>query len=228
MLRAVLELRRLTPPRSARKAPGAKAPAVKGPAAAGLPEESSAELEDLWSDDPFGWGTILAWALVHALGEVAGDSDAPQRSRSWIDELLLGKIVAGTLQGLGLEEGRAWRAVALLKILTVHQGWFRIELGEPAALYGILGRLLADTEVQQYLQVHRHEATLWFNKESLDELLRGLLAVAAVEALASAPDPATGESRMTERSVLIRRLRQAETRSGYRLEQLLAAAAPKE
>jgi hypothetical protein len=180
----------------------------------------------LVSENPYGRGSLLAWVFVHDLGSIAGGTDSPQRSRSWIDELLLGKLIAGALLGLGLEEGSAWRAVGLVKILTEHQGWFDGLRGESAEAYQVLERLLADNDVQQFLQVHRHEGILWFNKESFDELLAGLLAVAVVDARASAPDPRSAAKRIRVRRDLIHRLQSAEESSGYRVEQLLAGAAP--
>jgi glycosidase len=196
-------------------------------AADGSPGEGLARgLEALTREQRYGWGSLLAWVFVHGLGGIAGGADCPQRSRSWIDELLLGKLIAGALQGLGLEEGQAWRAVALVKILTAQQGWFQGPGGRAIGAYQVLESLLADTDVQLFLQVHRHEGILWFNKESFDELLGGLQAVAVVDALASAADPRQLSRWIEERRELARRLQSAEDRSGYRVEQLLAWATP--
>jgi hypothetical protein len=84
--------------------------------------------------DPATWGTLLGWWCVHSLGKVAGEAATAsrhlqgetgfaERSRSWIDEWLLGKVLVITLQDLGLDENMAWRAVAVIKLLTSHQEW---------------------------------------------------------------------------------------------------------
>ncbi len=79
-------------------------------------------------DDPLAWGTLLAWLFTHALGQVVTEeverSQGAAQSRSWMDEWLLGKLVAGTLQDLGLDEGAAWWSVGLVKILISHQRWY--------------------------------------------------------------------------------------------------------
>ncbi|MBN1836434.1 MAG: alpha-amylase, partial [Spirochaetales bacterium] len=210
------------------------------PAGTELPPRQRAtlarELEALLADEPYGWATLLAWVFVHALGtavppapgEVAHGIDAPdsaQRSRSWIDELLLGKLIAGTLQELGLEPGRAWRAVALLKILTVHQRWFAVGEAEPAEAYRVLERLLGDLEVQEFLQVHRHDGILWFNRESFEELLRALLAVGAIQSLTAAAERPQAREGVGECLALFAQLREAQEKSGYQVEKLLSAAA---
>ena len=195
------------------------------------------ELEPLASDRTYGLGALLAWVFVRELGAIVTPEDAPQRSRSWIDEWLLGKLIAGVLQELGLEEGRAWRAVALVKVLTEHQRWFESAEGRLDSPYRVLERLLADTEVQQFLHVHRHEGILWFNQESFGELLRGLLAVAVIDALAAGAGAGGGAGgasagassqaaarQILERYELVRRLRAAERQSGYQLEGLLSSA----
>jgi glycosidase len=69
------------------------------------------------------WGTLLGWWCVHSLGKVAGEVGLAERSRSWIDEWLLGKVLVITLQDLGLGDNEAWRAVAVIKLLTSHQAW---------------------------------------------------------------------------------------------------------
>ncbi|HZG69306.1 MAG TPA: hypothetical protein VEZ12_21410, partial [Herpetosiphonaceae bacterium] len=53
--------------------------------------------------DPAVWGALLSWLFTQSLGRVAGEEGYEQQSRTWIDEWLLGKIIAGTLQDLGLD-----------------------------------------------------------------------------------------------------------------------------
>jgi glycosidase len=89
--------------------------------------ECAAALDELQAglgDDPATWGTLLGWLFVHSLAKVVDEAGFEQQSRSWVDEWLLGKIIAGTLRDLGLDEAAAWQAVALIKLLTTHQRWF--------------------------------------------------------------------------------------------------------
>jgi hypothetical protein len=168
----------------------------------------------------FTWAALLSWLLVHALGKIMNETDHAQHSRSWIDEWLLGKLLVPTLQELGLAEGEAWRCIALVKILTSHQEWFEPQDGQPPTTRGILVRLLTDREVQEYLQVNRHQGVLWYNAESFDELIAGLRIVAAVDALAAAKQKEIRQ-RLVDRSELINRIEEAGERSGYQIEQLL-------
>ncbi|MEE9616239.1 MAG: alpha-amylase family glycosyl hydrolase, partial [Anaerolineae bacterium] len=93
----------------------------------GLRAGPSAPLRAGLRDDPAAWATLLGWLFTHALGKVVDEAAFARISRSWIDEWLLGKIIAVALQDLGLDDGAAWQAVTTIKILTSHQRWFETE-----------------------------------------------------------------------------------------------------
>jgi hypothetical protein len=169
-------------------------------------------------DSPATWGTLLTWVLVHALGKIMGEAGFEQQSRSWIDEWLLGKIVAGVLRDLELDEAAAWRAVTIVKLLTAHQSWFVAK--RP---HQVLEQLLQDDEVQQFMQVNRYQDVLWFNKEAFEELLEWLLLAAAVQ-LSADPGHTLNEAAKEIAACrgVTRKLRRAEKKSGYQVERMLA------
>jgi hypothetical protein len=149
-----------------------------------------------------------------------GEAGYEQQSRSWIDEWLLGKIVAGVLGDLGLDEAAAWRAIAVVKLVTAHQRW-----SVAKRPHQVLEGLLQDDEVQQFMQVNRYQDVLWFNKEAFEELLEWLLLVAAVQVSAEpgqAPDEAAAE--IAACYGVIKKLERAEKKSGYQVEKLLELA----
>ncbi len=171
-------------------------------------------------DTPTTWGTLLAWVLVHSLGKIMGEVGFEQQSRSWIDEWLLGKIVAGVLRDVGLDEGAAWHAVAVVKLLTAHQRW-----AVAKRPHQVLEELLQDDEVQQFMQVNRFQDVLWFNKEAFEDLLEWLLLAAAVQVGAD-PGHTLGEAAKEIAACygVTRKLRRAEKKSGYQVEKLLEMA----
>ncbi len=176
-------------------------------------------------DDPAYWGTLLGWTFTHALGKVVADEDYPAQSRSWLDEWLLGKLLAGALQDLGLDEGGAWWAVGAIKVLVSHQDWCDVEAAPEAAAYPVLRRWLGDSEVQQFLQVNRYRDELWFNHEAFGQLLDWLETIAAIDIGA---DPslteAESETRLAACRDIVDRLRAAEEASEYQVSKLLEAA----
>ncbi|HUV91340.1 MAG TPA: hypothetical protein VMY80_16935, partial [Anaerolineae bacterium] len=177
------------------------------------------------------WGTLLGWLFVHALGKVLDGAEFEQISRSWSEEWLLGRIIAGCLQGLGLDEGAAWRAVATIHLLISHQRWFEVQGPEQPSAHAageyprVLERWLNDDEVQRFVQVNRYRGVLWFNKESFEQLLWWMLAVAVVGISA---DPLRPGAQVAQDIVaafdVVRRLQSAEEQSGYQVERLLEAA----
>jgi glycosidase len=171
------------------------------------------------------WSSLFAWVFTHALGKIVDKDDFAAQSRSWIDEWLLGKIIAGAFEDLGLDEGTAWWAVGTVKILTSHQSWCETDLAPTERAHQILTRWLRDGEVQQFLQVNRYRDVLWFNREAFDQFLGWMLTLAAVEISA---DPALLPEQVAREIVacydVIHALQRAEEASEYQVTTLLEAA----
>ena len=181
-------------------------------------------------DDALTWGSLFGWCFVHSLGKLLGKADYEQQSRSWMDEWLLGKLIAGVLQDLGLDEASAWQGVAIIKLLTSHARWFEIELPKPKRAYPVVQTLLGDDEIQRLLQVNRYQGVLWFNKEAFERMLWWMLSLAVVEetyaALRLGPErPAVEVAQaIVAHYDIVKKLQQAEKKSGYQVEKLVEAA----
>ena len=161
---------------------------------------------------------FLSWWSVHSLGKIVSEAGFEGQSRSWIDEWLLGKVIASALQDLGLDEHAAWQAVAVVKLLTSHQRWFAVQAADARLrAHKILESLLKDDEVRQFLRVNRYQGVLWFNKEAFEQLLWWLWLVAVVEIGA---EPQRAEE-ILACSDIVEQLRQAAEKSGYQVEKLL-------
>lgn len=199
-------------------------------------------LEMHLDDDPRTWGALLGWLFTHQLGKSVSRTDWAEVSRSWIDEWLLGKILAGVLQDLGLDEAAAWRSVNLIKLLTEHDELARQAepVKEPAGVtesvqapatsnaYDVLQAWLRDGEVQNFLAINRYQGILWYNKESFDELLWWMFALAVIEISALPMETAAEEKINVAEKVLaayelVKRIQQAEQASGFQVEKLLAS-----
>ncbi|CAA9287048.1 MAG: GH13 [uncultured Chloroflexia bacterium] len=177
------------------------------------------------ADDNLLWSSQFVWLFTHALGKLVSEQDFEAQSRSWIDEWLLGKLIADALQNMGLDSTAAARGVTLAKALTSQQQCFVEHARGEQPAYSMLESWLKDDDVRQFLQVNRHQGILWFNKESFEQLLHSLFVVAAIDAFARpgrTPDEAAVE--IGASYDIARRLQQAEAEAEYRVENLLAAA----
>jgi hypothetical protein len=174
------------------------------------------------NDEIFYWCVLFSWAFTHALGKIVSTEHYAELARSWIDEWRLGKIIASTLQELGLQEDSAWRAVTTVKWLTSHQEWMRIEGNDSNRAYNVLLSFLNDTEIQKYIGVNRYQEILWFNRESFDNLLEWMMILSV---LVNSADPNLDQDRSEALILLdnevVRILKTAETKSGYQLEKLI-------
>jgi len=111
----------------------------------------------------------------------------------------------------------------LVKILTRHQRWFITESSSPMKAHGILELLLKDGEVQQFLQVNRHNDIWWFNKEAFEELLWWLLLISSIEIGSNPLRPVNEMTRDLEDCwSTIQTLLEAEEKSEYQVEKLLS------
>ncbi len=195
----------------------------EGPRAA----EYSAAMEHLragLADEQARWGILLVWLVTRDLGRIVAAAEPEQRSRTWIDEWLLGKVIAEALQQLGLDEPAAWRGVGLVKVLVAHSRWCEQPARAGRQARQVLAGWLQDGDVQRHLRVNRYQGILWFNKEAMEELLWWL----ALAALATAgPDPLRPSEAAAERFLscygLVERIRRAVAASEYQVEKLLAA-----
>ncbi|MGD2147025.1 MAG: alpha-amylase, partial [Anaerolineae bacterium] len=171
------------------------------------------------------WYTLICWTFTHALGRAVSEADAPYISRSWIDEWLLGKIIASALQDLGLEEGPARWAVNTVKALTTHQLWHKILDEDDDAASRVLRSWLQDDEIQRFLHFNRYQDVLWFNKEAFEQLLWWML-VTAIAALSADADLAAEDftRKVGACHELVMRLQAAADASQYRVERLLEIA----
>ncbi len=210
------------------------------PPAAGKP---AAPDQALRSGSLPAWGTALVWLFTHALGSLVSEEESASLSLEYMDEMLLGKLSAAALRGLGLESAAANRQVALVKLLISHQDWWQALLpekataGAPALLedadedhtYEVLFRWLSDEDVQQFISVNRFNNILWYNKESFDELLWWMHTIALIDLSArnagDDPSPALDVEISTVFEV-IQQIQQAAARSDYQVEKLLEHARP--
>jgi len=189
-----------------------------------LPECRDYLLKNL-RDDASTWGTLFGWLFVHDLGRIIAEQDFEQRSRSGIDEWLLGRILAGALQDFGVDEPASWWAVVTIRILTAQQHWLVFDSAGHSQAYQVLSTLLMDDDVRRFIQINRYKDTLWFNKESFEQLLWWLL-TAAVIAIGSDVDRPDADAAKAIRACydVVRRLLAAEEQSGYQVEKLMEAA----
>ncbi len=171
------------------------------------------------------WATAFGWHFVHKLGKVVDEKAYADLSRSWIDEWLLGRILARAIQNLGVDHATAERAVGLIKLLTSNQRWFEFKVPQPPKrlAFAALSRLLRDAEVQQFMGVNRHQGILWFNKEAYEQLCGWLTLPAVVDSIVNLSDE-KAVAQVEERLAVVLKLLAASEESEYQVEKLLDAA----
>lgn len=166
-------------------------------------------------------GCQAIWAFVRSLGKILDEkSDPDERSRSWIDEWLLGHIMDKTLRELGFNPDDISQAITAVKIFTGHQRWY--DGAQPVSGYHALETFLNDSEIQRFLQINRYMDVLWFNKDAFESLLAWMAFTATVSV--------HGENTETEDSrhaaiaacyKILSELYEASSESNYQVEKLV-------
>ncbi len=175
------------------------------------------EVQEAKAHEEFLWGTFVSWLFTHALGEISGEQNAAARSRSWMDEWLLGRVIAKALQEWGMDEFIANQAATLVKAATATQALMAGTAAETAD--SLLTGLLQDADVQRFLRFNRWQDALWFDKDSFEHLLRWLTMMVRIE---NPKRPQVVSTRLKA----VERLQKAAAASGYQVEKLRDLAKP--
>ncbi|MFU8772689.1 MAG: alpha-amylase family glycosyl hydrolase, partial [Anaerolineales bacterium] len=190
------------------------------------------KLKEHLGDDPKNWMTLLSWIYIFPLGRLVDETQSLERSRSWIDEFLFGRVIASSVQNFGRDEGGSWQAVQIIKFLISHARWpYRLGLTgrkdakqELINLRSLLQEWLSDVDIQGFLRINRYQGILWFNKESFHDFLSWML-ISGCLLVMNDSDISDNEldGILNEVFELIERLLNASDVSGYQVEGLLEA-----
>ncbi|MDP2914281.1 MAG: alpha-amylase family glycosyl hydrolase [Candidatus Aminicenantes bacterium] len=163
-------------------------------------------------EERLAWSSLFGWAGVRTLGL--------ERIVEW----RLDRLIAGTLREMGLGDSVAADAAGVIKALTAHQHWAKMDVPAKKRPSRLAGALLDDDKVRQVLQVNEYQGIVYFNKEAFEKLLWWLMAVAAVDLTADPAMPADEvPAAIVDAFAAIKALSEAEMRSEYQLEKLKAA-----
>jgi glycosidase len=179
------------------------------------PTAPTIEIADLEEDLVF-WGGLFGWIFVHALGDLTGKVHGAERSRSWIDEWLLGRILNSALNEIEVNGQDATQILAGIRLMTLYRDLFD---GSPVERADrILAIFLADADAQELMRINRYQNILWFDKAGFERLLRWLLFVPMTRTSA---EPQTVQVRQKT----VAQLAAARVASGYQVEKLRSAIA---
>lgn len=163
-----------------------------------------------------------SWLFIHPLGKLTGRDDWAEQTRSWIDELHLGKIIAELGRDLELNQGEQDYVVELVKILSLFQNWAdKILSGEQNA-FMFAENLFQNTAVRNFTNINRYKEILWFNQESLEELLDWLYRIGVIKTLKTyhaAPEKLDGEIQTITETIAT--LQESIEQSEYKLHKFL-------
>ncbi|MER3488815.1 MAG: alpha-amylase [Meiothermus sp.] len=185
----------------------------------GTPKPRRVTLPANVGDGVEAWAPLLGWLFVQPLAE------DPQTRASLLDEWLLGRVLANTLQEMGLSADQAERSVGLVRILLAEGHRLAAEAPKPKAAKGLLEAWMQDPLIQGYLQTHRFEGVVYFNKEAFEAMLSAMVRLVAVVS-ATVPGRKAADTRRIVREwyAVLERYRARALRAGYRLDRLFRPA----
>jgi glycosidase len=121
---------------------------------------------------------LTLWLSVAKIGQIQDENYASIISISWLDEFLLSKLIEQSIQKAGHDEYSTARQILLIKILILLSNWlYEYTENSVAAIQS----LIQYPEVQKYLMFNQYQEILYFNYESLIELLAAFYAVSILD-----------------------------------------------
>ncbi len=166
------------------------------------------------------WTLLFSWLFLHNLGRLVRPDDFEPLTASWISEWQFGRVLQETARGMGMSEDEARQLSSVIRILIDQQRWVRAEgKKNPDEL---MTGWLSNSDIQRYLDVHRFEEVLWFNKERYESFVWWMAVLAVFETVfeAKASAPLLIE-RLLSVYQLVKKLVQAGEKSGYKVARLL-------
>jgi hypothetical protein len=181
-------------------------------------ERLCAGLVDEWT-----WVALIGRLVSRALTDVAGPGEGDVTS---IEDLQLGAVIAGVFRDLGLDDGAAWRLVALIRMLgSLPLPSSVAELPAAERAPALVKALIANEAVRPYIRVNVWEGVSWFNRESFGQVLWWMLALDALDATAEQSATAARTTKQLHAADrLTSTLAKAAKACGYQLDKLEAAA----
>jgi len=168
------------------------------------------------------WTLLLVWAILSPLTHFTAKARSARSTHIRLEEWMLDKQIVRMLQELEFPEQVAWRQVQLLKALMGQSLWYQDEGSQRGKTRRALSRLLDDAYLCQYINVNEYEGVLWFNRESLQEILWWLLATAIVQITAN---PRTKKSEKPVQIVavydMVKKMLKSLAASEYQVDKLL-------
>ena len=159
---------------------------------------------------------VYTWNLVYDLGSLQDETYANILSLTWIDELLLSKIILQKLDEQGYAANDSGQLLLRLKALIVHRDWLQMAAEHlPAALEA----LFRQPESQKLLQVNRYQEVLYFAREPFEHFLLDVLMTGIVSM--SAAGEQISEVLVRKRMELLAGLMVTAEKAGYRVEVML-------
>jgi hypothetical protein len=166
--------------------------------------------------------SVVGWAALLALGEVADPSDPECTAARILDQQRLREPIADALEHLGSEGDDRWRAAARIRALLAHKPWAP---GDDTKHARAPFSWLQDPDVAWLIGVHSYQDVRYFNKESFEQLLWWMALPALLRiATGAKPDPIAIET--LEEQIEART--KAAVDASFQLDGLFAPQAAKE
>jgi len=166
------------------------------------------------------WVLLFSWLFLHNLGRLVRQDDFESVTASWVSEWQFGRVLQDAAREMGIPDDQARQITSALRILIDQQRWY--EASGKKTPGELMNLWLTNSDIQRYLDIHRFEEVLWFNKERYEAFVWWMTVLAVFEA---AFDAKASASLLIERLLsvypLTQKLLQAAQTSDYKVAKLV-------
>ncbi len=184
-----------------------------------LPERASKDLKAAFDDlknrltDDSARDGLAAFAYLDAMQEFATGAQIV----AWIDEWQLGRMLGDALRAAGVADARIWQLIQLVKI------GLNVEFENRKSKFK---NLLDDANVAEFLNINEFDGVRWFNQEQFGALVNWLQVIGAYKVLHTQTNATKQNAALIQQYAQWNAWRDAEAKSDYQVDKLLAAAKP--
>lgn len=165
--------------------------------------------------------TLVLWCVVKELGQLTTTVGNYKAGSSLIDEWRLAGSFEATFKTTGVHEWEVSHYKTLVKLLVSHSEWISYILESEQDARRFVNDLFTDFDFHTYVSLNRHNGTLWFNKESFEELLSWFFLIGVVSASKKEKSNTVDFPTIHHLFVFVGHLKTLAERASYKVEEFL-------
>lgn len=177
-------------------------------------------LVDGTQNSPTRWFTLIAWALLGKIGNLASDHKPIISTMAWLEDWELDQPLMEKLRIVGVSEQDVQMFRSILRVSILYQDW--VEQYRNISIEELLESLFTSLDIRRFLKVNYFEDILWYDRDAFEELLWWLQVIPLIkEKTRSFSNLTSLAESFLQVDEIIKKIRNRHTKSQCQVDKLL-------